>query len=53
MLDVLARIQFLRGDVAGAIETEEAAVALSEGGMQEVEKRTLVEFRSAAPHGPR
>jgi thiol-disulfide isomerase/thioredoxin len=53
MLDGLARIQFLRGDVAGAIETEEAAVALSEGGMQEAEKRTLAEFRAAAPHGPR
>jgi thiol-disulfide isomerase/thioredoxin len=53
MLDVLARIQFLRGDVAGAIETEEAAVALSEGSMQEAEKRALAEFRAAALHGPR
>ncbi len=53
MLDGLARIQFLRGDVAGAIETEEAAVALSEGGMQEAEKRALAEFRAAALHGPR
>ena len=53
MLDALARVQFLRGDVAGAIETEEAAVALSEGGMQEAEKRTLAEFRAAALSGPR
>jgi thiol-disulfide isomerase/thioredoxin len=48
MLDVLARVQFLRGDVAGAIETEEAAIALSEGGMQEAQKKNLAEFRAAA-----
>lgn len=53
MLDALARVQFLRGDVAGAIETEEAAIALSEGGMQEAQKKNLAEFRAAAPHGPR
>jgi hypothetical protein len=53
MLDGLARIQFLRGDVAGAIETEEAAIALSEGSMQEAEMRTLAQFRAAALHGPR
>jgi thiol-disulfide isomerase/thioredoxin len=53
MLDALARVQFLRGDVAGAIESEEAAVALSEGGMQEAEKKALAEFRAAGLHGPR
>jgi thiol-disulfide isomerase/thioredoxin len=53
MLDGLARVQFLRGDVAGAIETEEAAVALSEGDMQEAEMRTLAQFRAAALHESR
>ncbi len=50
MLDVLASVQFLRGDVTGAIETEEAAIALSEGGMQEAQRKNLAEFR-AAGHG--
>jgi thiol-disulfide isomerase/thioredoxin len=53
MLDALARIQFLRGDVTGAIETEESAVALSEGGMQEAQRKNLAEFRAAATRGPR
>jgi thiol-disulfide isomerase/thioredoxin len=52
MLDVYARVQFLRADVAGAIVSEEAAVALSEGVMQETEKKTLASFR-AASRGPR
>lgn len=47
MLDVLARVQFLRGDVSGAIETEESAIALSEGGMQEAQRKNLAEFRAA------
>ena len=52
MLDVMARVEFLRGDVAGAIESEEAAIALSEGGMQDAQKKNLAEFRSAAPSRP-
>jgi thiol-disulfide isomerase/thioredoxin len=51
MLDVLAGVQFLRGDVTGAIETEEAAIALSEGGMQDAQRKKLAEFR-AAPRVP-
>jgi thiol-disulfide isomerase/thioredoxin len=52
MLDVLARVEFLRGDVAGAIESEEAAIALSEGGMQDAQKKNLAEFRAAASAHP-
>ncbi|MCM3876591.1 MAG: TlpA family protein disulfide reductase [Thermoanaerobaculia bacterium] len=48
MLDVLARVQFLRGDVADAIESEESAIALSEGGMQDAQRKNLAEFRAAA-----
>jgi thiol-disulfide isomerase/thioredoxin len=52
MLDVMARVEFLRGDVAGAVESEEAAIALSEGVMQEVQRKNLAEFR-AAVHAPK
>jgi thiol-disulfide isomerase/thioredoxin len=47
MLDALARARFLGGDVRGAVEAEERAIALSEGPMQEAQKKNLAEYRAA------
>ena len=47
MLDALARVYFLQGEVARAVETERLAVSLSEGGMREAQRKNLEAYQQA------
>jgi thiol-disulfide isomerase/thioredoxin len=46
VLDTLARVHFLKGDVAKAIECETKAVALSTGEMKAELEKTLAEYKA-------
>ena len=47
MLDLLAHVWFLRGDVKKAVEIESRAVQLSEGPMRDEQKKNLETYRAA------
>ena len=50
MLDLLAHVWFLRGDVKKAIEIESRAIQLSEGPMRDAQKKNLDTYRAALRH---
>jgi len=47
MLDALAHVLFVRGDVRKAIDAESRAIALSEGAMREAQRANLAKYRAA------
>ncbi|MEO6324501.1 MAG: TlpA disulfide reductase family protein [Thermoanaerobaculia bacterium] len=47
MLDLLAHVYFVRGDLTHAVESEALAVSLSEGPMLEAQKKNLADYRAA------
>jgi len=48
ILDTLARVHYLKGDVKKAIEIQTLAVAASQGGMKEELEKTLTEYKAKA-----
>lgn len=51
VLDTLARVHFLKGDVAKAIEVETKALAVSNGKLKEDVQKTLAEYKAKGPKG--
>ena len=51
VLDTLARVQFLKGDVQKAIESETKAVEVSTGSLKASLEKALAEYKSKANRG--